>query len=109
MHRFEILYRTTNGTIAIKEVSEFQAARELAKTLAQATGRRTVIRRKPQPGWKIILVDLQTGENLETASQLTKRQAGLIWAKWKGRNLQAVCVPWPEWAEEPQIRVGDPG
>lgn len=102
---FEVMFWGESG-VEVREVEGFQAARELARERARASGRKTIVQRKIQSGWRVLIIDASTGDVLSIESGLTKRQAGLVWRRWRARANQAVCVPLPEWADVRLIKAG---
>lgn len=101
---FELEYvdRVTGETVYV-EVFGFQRVRELAKELAKASGRRTMIRRKKAWHWSLHLANLETGEFSRIRRGLTKREALLRLRYWKVRKTNCVVIAWPEWVP---LRLG---
>jgi hypothetical protein len=75
----------------------------LAKKLNQS-GTKAIVRRKrsSEPRlYSILVVDLDTGEMVETAFQYQKLEAITFWRHWKIDSTDAVVLMWPSWRPIP--------
>lgn len=99
--KFELTYTdSATGMLVKTEVSGLGLAKQLAKKLAKASGRRAVICRKyPVPVllWSVHLADVETGKVECVWTGLTKREVLLRWRLWKEGRTNCVLVAWPEW------------
>ena len=108
---FELEYTDrTSGERVLKRIADFRLARELAKELAQASGRRAIIhrRRVRRPTrvtytWSVTLVNAETGSIRKVWRGLSKREVLLRWARWRERKTHSTLVAWPEWM--PPLKV----
>jgi hypothetical protein len=91
---FELVYTcAVTGEQVQRDVTGFTRAREVAKELAKASGRRAIIRRKRI--WRMMLVDLQTQTYYPVEDNLGTSEAAQWWSSWEAEAKQAVALPWP--------------
>lgn len=103
---FELEYTcAVTGERVIRDVSSFDTACQIAKVLAKASGRRTMIRRKPKADrmWTVFMADVQTGTVDVAKDQMSKRRAMMLVRAWKAREKECVLFAWPDWA--PRFRM----
>lgn len=93
------------GQAVSAEVADHATARQLARTLALASGRRAIITRQRRLLWDVYLVDTQTGEIWQAWAGLTKPDVLAHWRKWSERKTQCVLVAWPRWLPQATITM----
>jgi hypothetical protein len=102
------------GQSVSRTIEKLHLAQQLAKELAQASGRRAVITRvrisptKPLL-WSVRVADLQTSEILDLWEGLSKREVLARWKLWKEHQTQAVLIAWPESFPQPKVTLDRAG
>lgn len=101
---FELEYTcAVTGERVSREVNGFGLAKQLAKDLARASGRRAIIKRRNSRKWSLYSADIQTGRVLNVMGGLEKEFALAVIRKWNAARMQCVLVALPEWM--PQLRI----
>lgn len=100
---FEIEFTDRDGSIIRRRVSSHAIARQLARDLAIAHGRRAIVRTVGQfaqpvskPAWNIMIINAETGELSEGREGLTTREAWQYWRNWPIEDTGGIVVLWPE-------------
>ncbi|MCC7334399.1 MAG: hypothetical protein IT422_04865 [Pirellulaceae bacterium] len=96
------------GQPASAEVTDHATARQLARALALASGRRAIITRQRVQLWNIRIVDTQTGEVWQAWTGLTKPDVLARWKRWRERKTECVLVAWPQWLPQATITMSAP-
>ena len=88
-----------SGHTVRRKVPSHQLARQLAKDLALATGRRAIVRKAetsiPQK-WRMVIVDMEMQNYVDGRGNLTAGQAWSYFRNWDHVSLNAVALPWPQ-------------
>lgn len=93
---FGLRYTDREGQLVEKVVEDWELAKQLARELAQASGRRAVIFRRPAYAWDVYVID-QEGARELAWSGLTKREVIERWKRWRPRRTGCVLVAYPDW------------
>lgn len=96
---YEIEHIDSLGNHHFQDVEGHAVARQIARRLAMATGRRVIMRKAPPRQWRLLVADLETGELSESPHRLSKREAIELWRDWQAKQEGAVLVFWPAWAK----------
>ena len=105
---FEIEYTDRkSGVLVVMEVSGADAARQLARELAMASGKRAIVRRSPNRQWRVFVADVETGEVTPLDQKLTTREAAIMFknSNRRAQELGMVCLYWPHWAPVINIQL----
>ena len=104
---FHVQYTdVTTGNQVTKILPELDAARNLARTLAKATGRRAIVTRRHRDRlWNVRIVDTQTGEVWQVLRDLEKHEAVRHLRNWRERKTECVMVVWPQWLPQGTITL----
>lgn len=99
---FELEYiDCQTGETAFKRIEGIDLARQTAKALAMASGRRAIVRRSPplqlSKRWTVYVVDCEQGTVDLAWSCLSKREVRLRCQLWNSRRTNCALVAFPEW------------
>lgn len=97
---FEIEFVDVKGNTRRKIVPNHRIAREVARSLAVAVGRRAIIRRR-QTRYDMLLIDLETRSIVQVGNGWDEDRAFKFWKDWNFRSQKCVAVPWPEDVSRP--------
>jgi hypothetical protein len=106
---YEIEYTDSQGNSRFHDAIGHRSAMAIAKRLALATGRRTIVRKAPYREWNLLVADLQTGELSRSGHSLTKREAIDLWRQWEAKQDNAVLIFWPKWSSVEPTELVDAG
>lgn len=97
---FEIEFVDLKGNTRRKIVPNHRIAREVARSLAIAIGRRAIIRKR-NTKWTFLLIDLETRAIVQVGKGYSKEDANEFWNDWDYIGNNSVAIAWPEELEIP--------
>jgi hypothetical protein len=95
MFEIQFIERETGATIR-KQVPSHQIARQLARDLAVASGRRAIVRRCGE--WsqaRLVVMDMDRAVAVAVADKLERSQADRIVRDWDVGRDNSVAIAWP--------------
>lgn len=92
---FEIEFTDSKGFTHRKIVPNHRIARELAKSVAVAAGRRAIVRKRKEK-WTMLLVDEETRSIVQVCKGYNKKEVIEFWENWDVTKTSAIPIPWPE-------------
>lgn len=92
---FEIEFTDSKGFTHRKIVPNHRIARELAKSVAVAAGRRAIVRKR-NTRWNILLIDLDNRSIVHVGKGYDTDRAMRFWCRWNHEEKRAIAVAWPE-------------
>lgn len=96
--QFELTYTDRDGKRVKKTIeSDFATAREIARDLAEVSGRRTILTRIRPQSWKVYVVDGDSRRKSLLWTDLSKREVLLRWKLWDESGSRAILIAEPNW------------
>jgi hypothetical protein len=95
MFEIQFIERETGATIR-KQVPSHQIARQLARDLAVASGRRAIVRKCG--AWsraRIVVLNLDQPVAIAVKAELERSQADRIVRDWDRERANSVAIAWP--------------
>lgn len=92
---FEIEFVDLKGNTRRKIVPNHRIAREVARSLAIAIGRRAIVRKR-ETRWNMLVIDLDNHSIVQVGKGYDTERAIRFWSEWDFEAKRAIALAWPE-------------